>query len=532
MRVLPAGWGDPYAKVQKAPTAYLRILGSAWPPASVVNGESLPTGTTVVNEWSFDIDLDAPLLPGQINTDPKIKVGEAKCTIPQPKGGHLAPWRSGAERTPEAGQCELVLSLDGHNGSTAFVLGRFALNPISGRLSAPTVTVTMKQDLARLQRDHTIPTRQPGVGGWANSLQILAHAAASSGFALAATGGFLTGVDFCYFPRRTDQLVAMQQVVAANLAAMFLTSDGTTLRVLDPNYLRGTGTVLETLQVMGSFEDLVWSQDPNATVDRIEVTYVPPRVTDGPIGPEPPWDTGAIWTAPKGAGIPAGGTYSFEFDPGSFIAPAFSGVDSFPIMVNQRWDGGGSESSLIGTITELSSGNWSVSIPNPTSTGKYLVLPWDRPPHMEDGELVVGLDRGWDVPKGTPSYIPGAQDQASESEGARTLAWGAAADDASNTLSFNLGRLVQHDAYAAEIFNRVVARVTSPTFVVENARVVPNIGRELGDLYRVREPGVGLDQRALVTGIHMSGKAADESGQGAELNQSLSLAMLPLVPGD
>jgi len=530
MRVLPSGWGDPYAKVQKAPTAYLRILGSAWPPASIVNGESLPAGTTVVNEWSYDIDLDAPLLPGQINTDPKIKIGEASCTIPQPRGGYLAPWRSAAERTPEAGQCELVLSLDGHSGSTAFVLGRFALNPINGRLSSPTVTVTMKQDLARLQRDHTIPARQPGVGGWPNSLQILAYAASSSGFSLAATGGFPTGVDFCYFPRRTDQLVAMQQVVAANLAAMFLTSDGTTLRVLDPNYLRGTGAVLETLQVMDSFEDLVWSQDPNATIDRIEVTYIPPRMTNGPIGPAP-WDTGAIWTAPKGVSVPAGGSYSFEFDPGSYAQTATFG-GAFQIVSNERSDGAGNLFVLDGTITELSSGYWSVTILNPSGSPRYLVLPYDRPPYMDDGELVVGLDRGWGVSKGTPSFIPGSQDQASESEGARTLAWGVAADDASNTLSFNLGRLVQHDAYAAEIFNRVVARVTSPTFVVENARVVPNIGRELGDLYRVREPGVGLDQRALVTGIHMSGKAADESGQGAELNQSLSLAMLPLVPGD
>ncbi|MET0886297.1 MAG: hypothetical protein ABWX92_07585 [Mycetocola sp.] len=524
MRSLPAGWPNTYDLVQEAPTVYLRLLDTAWPPASVVDGESLPAGTTIVDEWSINCDLDAPLLPGQINASPKLTIADASCTIPQPKGGLLAPWRTGPEATPPRGRCELVASYDGPSGSTAFLLGRFVLDPIKGRLSDPFLTVTMVQDLIRLRRDHTIPSRKPGGfggGAWANSIEIVQYAAASCGFGFTSEGALLSGLEYCYFPRHTDQLDAMQQIVSANLGALFLSMDGTTVRVLGPEYLKGTGAVVETLDVMDSFEDLSWSQDPNATVDRVEVTYVPPIWDNGPLGPVP-FATGSVWTAPKGQGIPSGAWWSFEFDPGSSIAPVALG-GTFQIVVNANREGTDVQEYLDGNISERSSGNFAVSIYNHTSLGKYLVLPFDVP---------GGAYRGWGVSKGTPSFIPGSQDRATESESSRTLSWGVGADGASNTLSFNLGRLVQHDVYAADIFNRVVARVTSPSFVVDDVRVVPNLGRELGDTYRIQAPEVGFDQRAIVTGIKLSGKNADGSGGGAEIVQSLSLAIMPLVPGD
>lgn len=519
MRALPAGWPSPFDLVQTPPTVYLRLPGSSWPPESVVDGESLPAGTTRVGEWSISCDLDAPLMPGQINTSTKMSIAEASCTIPQPEGGLLAPWRGDGEAPPKSGACELIASYDGPAGSTAFVLGKFTLDPIKGKLSDRFLSLTMVQDLLRLRKWHTIPTRNPVTGGgWGNHFNLLQHAAHTNGFAIHFVGGTFVSVDFAYWPRRTDQLDAMQDAARACLAAMFLSMDGNTIEVRGYDYLAGNGSIVETLNVLDTFEDLSWSQDPGAVADRVEVSYIAPIIDNGPIGPAP-FNTGAVWTAPKGQGIPAGGTWSFEFDPGSFIRPQADG-GTFQIMTNERWDGGGNAFVLTGFITQRSSGQWEVSIPNPSGAGRYLVLPWDRPPYTnDDGDLVVGLDRGWGMAKGTPSFIPGYIDRASDSDGARSVAWGVASDDATNALQFSMGRNVQFDLNAGQLLNTIVSRVQSASWVVDDVNVVPHLGRELADLDRLLLPEAAFDQKAMVTGIKTSG---DNSG----IKQSLSLAIL------
>lgn len=508
MRALPAGWPDPADPVQTPPTVYLRLPGSAWPPASVQGDEELPAGTTRVGSWSIDCDLDAPLMPGQVNATTKFTIATASCTIPQPDGGLLAPWSPGSLAPPKSGRCELIASYDGPAGATAFVLGKFVLDPIKGKLSEKFLSLTMVQDMVRLRKRHQMPT------GATNGAQLLNGAAARNGYSIAYTEGTI-GMFGSYFPQRVDELSAMQETARANLSAIYLSMDGGTIKVLGPTYLLATGAAVETLNVLDSLEDLSWSQDPGGIADRVEVAYIPPRYASAGIGVAP-FNRASVWTAPKDQGIPAGATIAFDFDPGSYIEPVATG-GSFQIMANQNRSGSGGAYVLTGSILQRSSGNFGIWIHNHLGFGVYLVLPWDRGVYSEDGEIVAGIDRGWDVPKGTPSFIPGVIDTASDSE-PTVAAWGVGAEDATNTLRFDFGRNVQTAGDAATRLTHIVGRVTQASYLIEDVNVVPHLGRELGDVSRVLMAENGLDRKCLTTGIKVSG---DNTG----VRQSLTLAL-------
>jgi hypothetical protein len=527
VRAYPAAWPVSDGLADELPTVYFHMVGYAWPPANPDAG--CPAGWAEVSDWEIECELDAPLLPGQIKSDPKFTAATGKCTVEIPQGVVLAPWRAGSERTPDNGKAELWASYDGPTGSTRMLLGQFVLDPMKGNVQNPYLAVTFVQDTIRLRKDHTIPTT---VSSPMIPLRVLEYAATSNGFAFHPIGGLLISSAFIYFPRKTDQLDAMQQIVQANLAAMFLSMDGSTIEIRNHEYLAGSGPVHEVVDVEDQFDKLEWSQDPNAKVDRVEVTYVPPLLDTRPIGPAP-FNTAAAYTVPKGMGIPPGATAVFEFDPGSYIAPLAFGPGfgtplapgSFQIIANQYSSGTGDAYVLNGTITQRSSGNWLVSIPNPHGIGLHLVLPYDPPPRMVSGSWVAPADRGWDAGKSTPSFIPGTIDRATESESAITIAWGAPSDAATNVLQFNMGRNVQYAVDAQRILDLVVVRATNPTYVIEDVQLPLDFRRELADLYRVRAPSYGFDQRALVTKLKLDG---DKN----HIHQTASLAILPLVAGD
>lgn len=508
MRALPAGWPDPNAPVQDAFDVYLHVTGSAWPPASVQGGESLPAGWTRVSEWSVSCDLDAPLMPGQVNAAPKFTVATASCTIPQPVGGMLAPWRAGGERTPASGRCELVASYDGYNGATAFSLGQFILDPIKGKASEPFVSLTMVQDLIRLRHPHGMPMTV----GANTAASYLRNAAARNGYAItfanAEIGSPLVGM---YFPAKTDELSAMQQLTAANLSALYLSLDGQTIRVLDSAYLSGAGTPIATLDVLDSFEDLSWSQDPGAAADRVEVTYVPPTHDASAFGDIPPWDQGTpVYTFPAGARIPGYGTQTYYFDPGTQIFP------TSPAFVSgtSGSDGSGTAVEMPATPVMHTSSYWTVTVYNPSQYSKYFKMIYYPPPR--NGEQWGYFYDGW--PKNTAAALVGTIDRSSP-DSPTVLAWGVAADDATNILRYDLGKAVQSAADASYIFGKVVARVQNPSYVVDDVRVVPHVGRELGDLYRLVAEPLGFDAKAMVTGIKLGG------GPGG-VEQTLTVAVL------
>ncbi|KQY58309.1 hypothetical protein ASD11_01185 [Aeromicrobium sp. Root495] len=508
MRALPAGWPDPSEVVQEPPAVYLRVEDSSWPPASVIDGEALPAGTTRVGEWSVTANLDAPLMPGQINAATQFPIAEASCTIPQSKSGLLAPWRAGDEAPPKSGQCELVASYDGPSGSTAFLLGKFILDPVRGKLSDKFLTLTMVQDLVKLRRANRVKNDWPSAFGSSfGSTSLLQAAALRNGYDISFSAEFGTELDGAYFPRKTDELSAMQEIAAANLGAIFLSLDGTTIRVLDAHYLAGEGSVVETLQVQDRFEDLAWAQDPGAVADRVEVSFVPPDFDDTPWGAAP-FDAAPIFRFPPGAKVAAGATKTFTFDPGTIVFPKFAGPTS--VYSTSARDGNGTSSVdlLVAVVTQVNSSTWKVAVTNDTGGTRYLLAPW-----YPSG--TVGFT---DFPRGTRSAVVGTRDAASVNE-PEVLAWGASESAATNTLTFNLGRNIQDPDDAEWILDRIVARVQSASWTVDDVNVVPHLGREISDLDRLLYPDVDFDATAMVTGITTSG---DSSG----IKQSLSLAIL------
>lgn len=491
MREYPPEWPDTDGFVEQLPTVYVHIVDSAWPPAN--DDMDTPTGWAVCSSWEIECELDAPLLPGQINAAAKFVTAKASCTIPQPAGGMLAPWRAGGEKLPSSGHAELVASHDGPTGATAFLLGRFLLDPIKGKLSDPYLTLTLIQDTLRLRKNHTMP---PSISGGTftaefSPTQLLEHAAAVNNFTLSSTADFPSRVVSSYFSATTEELNAMQEIVAANLGVMFLAMDGATIQVKDADYLLGTGDVVDVLDVSKDFDDLSWSQDLGAAVDRVEVTYQPPVLTGSP---HPTYTTSVgLWTAARGTRILAGGTLRVTFDPGM---PAYWAPLTTVPVANAAPDGTGTILFMSMTITPLTSGAVRLTIANPNGVPAYLVTDDNRP---------------WTI-------SPARQDISSTST-QQTLAWGVSAAASTNTLTFNLGRNIQRTEDAQDILDRIVARVTASTYVLESVRVPLDFRRELADLYRAEASEVEFDSRLLVTGLKLTGSSG-------EIVQTLSAAAL------
>lgn len=506
MRALPAGWPSPSAKKRTPPVVYLRLPGSSWPPASSQGGESLPAGTTRVGEWTIDCDLDAPLMPGQVNASTKFTIAEASCTIPQPKDGLLAPWSPAGQAPPKSGACELVASYDGPTGATAFVLGKFVLDPIKGKLSDGFLTLTMVQDMVRLRKTHGMLNKGT------NGTELLTAAAARNGYGITFTEGMI-GLFGVYFSQKTDELTAMQEIARANLSAIYLSMDGTTIKALGPNYLLATGEPVETFDVLDSFEDLAWSQDPGGIADRVEVAYVQPKFDATPWSEDPNLAAAPVFTMPAGARIASGASQTFTFDPGTIVFPrgwAAGGQPAGYVNGTVNRDGSGGSNTIPVYVTQINTSTWQVTVVNSSFRALYLMAPYTK---VEDGVIVPDIN----FPKNTRAVVVGTIDTATDSE-PTVLAWGAGADDATNTLRFDFGRNVQTFGDAADRLNHIVGRVTQASWLVEDVNVVPHLGRELGDIGRLLLAKQGLDRKSLVTGIKTSG---DSSG----IRQSLSLAL-------
>jgi hypothetical protein len=490
MRSLPAGWPSPSSPLQTAPVVYLHVVAGAWPPASVQDGESLPDGWTRVGQWQIDADLDAPLMPGQVNAGTKFTVASGSCTIPQPRGGMLAPWRAKKERTPKAGACELWASFDGYNGSTKFLLGNFILDPVSGKASEPFLTLTFVQDLVRLRKPHDLPSQivNPPLTDFAfanpvSPTRYLEIAAANNGYTLVTTADFTSRVTSSYLPGTMDELTAIQTIVGANLGAVFQTMDGAKIRVLTADDLLGQGTILATMNVVDSFEDLAWTQDPNASVDRVEVTFIPPSYAGG--------ITLKTIADQKSFGTTATDAAFAYFDPGTAILPDGAQTGTLNVIGPN-----GPETATV-YVFQRSSGAVALGLAV-SSPGSYKV----------NGKQTVTAF----------GNVSGADD-------AVTLAWGESTVNATNTLTFDLGPMIQRRSDAIDILNRIVTRVTSGTYVVEDVKVVPDLRRELGDLLRIDFPEAGLRTRALVTGVKLSGTPGG-------IEQSLTIAALGLTLTD
>src|SRR5690606_262060 len=96
---------------------------------------------------------------------------------------------------------------------------------------------------------------------------------------------------------------------------------------------------------------------------------------------------------------------------------------------------------------------------NRTGSTQYLMAPF-----------ITGGTGTTDYAKNTRAFVTGTIDGAKESEATKTLTWGKSSDTATNTLTFNLGRNIQRREDALAIRDRIVSRITSPTYVLDDVR--------------------------------------------------------------
>lgn len=493
MRTYPAEWPVTDGLNDTLPTIYLHVLDSAWPPANDDLGT--PAGWCEVTDWNIDCGLVAPLMPGQVTASPNYLAAVGGCKIPQPEGHHLAPWRPSPDRTPSTSLVQLWASHDGPTGATAMLLGQFRLDPIKGKLSDPFLSVTFIQDAVRMDKEHDLPASPVDPGNLATAFsptRLLEVAAEGNGFTLNATADFPAQITSSYFPGKTTELAAMQSIVSANLGAMFLSMDGTTIEVKDPDYLLGAGTVVDTIDVSDDLDDLSWSQDPNAAVDRIEVTYR--KVTYSNEVP--------VLTAAKGMKLGNNDAADLVFDPKHAIGPNNVGT-IIGIETNTHADGTGSSFAAPYAYVMLSSGRVALYIVNDTDPATYYLV--DTAGH--------------------PTSFGSATVETSSDDQTRTLAWGAATEDATNTLTFDLGLNIQRKADAQAILDRIVTRVTQPAYVLDDVQLPLDFRRELADLYIATETEVGFNSRAMVTGLKLAGTKDS-------IVQTASLAIMPLRISD
>lgn len=490
MRALPEGWPATDEPDQASPRAYFHMVDGSWPPASTTGaGESLPDGWAEVGQWEEVRELQALLLPGQVRGASGFATATGSCTIKHPDAGMFAPWRRGTERVPAGGECELWLSHDGYDGSTAFLLGSYILAPIKGRALSREITLDLKENLAKFQRPHNLlpgpGDGSVGVSGW----DYLVSSAERLGFAVEYDGSGSDTVQALRFPGEDSVLSTWRDMVSSLLGAFYLSPDGQTAVLRTFDYLSGDAAETETLDVLTQFEDLQWSMDPGEVVDRIVLTYIPAT-----------FGRAVIWTAADGLSVPSLSSITVEFDPTVPVPDAAEGQTT--IDGNAAAVGGGTASSLPVSITVLSSGRFQMKITNPNGSRRYLVTPAGLPSTY----TVTGADTSTDETK-------------------RVLTWGATESKSVNPLSLDMGHVVQSETDAQNILNRVVSRVSTPSTLLPSVRVLPHVGRELTDVCRVDYSSEGLNSKALVTSLTTRG------GPGY-VEQAVGLALLPLLVRD
>lgn len=475
MRTLPAGWPDPLQPAQTVPQVYLHVIDSTWPPAS----GDMPAGYAKVGQWDISRDLVGSALPGQIKGASGFAVSTGKCVIPQPPGGMLAPWRPSAQRTPTSGACELIASYDGPTGATAFVLGRFRLAPMSGKASEPFLTINLVEDLIRLNQPHNLDS------GVTYPLNALSDFIEQSATALSYSTDIdpIAGMYYCsYFSGQTTVRAAWQAIAAASLSAIWLSLDGTTVVGRSAAYLAGEGTIVDTIDAITQLEDVEWTIDPTEAPDRIELSYKKAFRTLEPV---------TIWTAKKGAKIAAGEKLTFTIDP---EFPVGSYYPSFGTYVNTAPDGSDIDDYLIPVdITFISSGRLSIEFTNDTGLDIYLI---------DSAGTRTTIQTIDSAPMSDPI----------------TLTWGVDATEATNTLTIDLGLNVQNDADAAAVLDTILSRISRPS-PLSDIKVVPHLGREIGDLGWLNFPEGGLSTKTITTSIKLTGSPG-------QITQTLSVAML------
>lgn len=505
MRDYPPDWPVTDGLDDTLPTLYLHLIGSLWPPAT----DDLPAGYAEVGSWNIDRDLVGSLLPGQVRAPSGFSVATAGATIGQPAAGRLAPWKTGASKVVPPDRGELIASFDGPTGATAFVLGTFKIDPISGKASEPSLSIELVEEWATLKRRHTTHQQVDSFGGDSHddtdASTFVEQIADDAGFThdIPALGNTMTSI---YFPGETTAMECLQQLLEANLGAAFVTGDGT-IKALTFEQLSGDGDPAGALDVLTEFADLEWVIDPSEAIDFVEIKYSPPQYVEAdPSSTTAQRRAASVWVADVDNAMGPGSVRNYDFDPGgAFGYTELGGSGHYGGDVTgsdvKGTTGGSDELQPDYAIRPKSSGRFVFRLLNSTGHGSFLVNNAD----------------------GLPSFMDTAWFDKPQTDSAKSLTWGVDEANAQNPLTIDFGKLIQNDADAQKILDRIVSRVRLARWRINSVSVKPDLRHEIGDLVWVSFPEEGLSTKALITSVSLA-------GEPGSITQTLDLAILaPLI---
>lgn len=366
-------------------------------------------------------------------------------------------------------------------------------NPVSGTVrvrssasAAWSSTLTQSTTTQGIADDLMIQTRDSG--SYFNAVQVLTRVSDQPAlFAPTNTDLELLGNPISSF--WVEQGMTAREVidgfVGASFGAVWVDVDGT-LIVRDRRYLRGAAPTVEVIDVGDEFEDLQWKVDPAEAADRVEVIYEPASFIA---------ETSPIFEARDpyyvGQGVPLEITVPIDAH--------IYGDPGIEWQANRKSDGTGTvatDDHLFVFISGRTMSTITITIQNLTNLSWYMV---------DDN--------------GSPALTVSA-DAALRFAGAETIGVGVPAGEALRPLQVRAGTGIQSAAYARDLADFLLGITRYAGWRVERVKARFDPRRDIGDIVRLVAADYGLSVKAIVTGIHMSGRAG-------EVRQDLDLAVLP-----
>lgn len=292
---------------------------------------------------------------------------------------------------------------------------------------------------------------------------------------------------------------AIQAIASQTLGAVWMSETGV-LTYRNAATVRGVGTPVETINSLSTAEDMPWEYSEDDVHDRVELTYSPitiETVTDNSL---------TLWESTELIEIAAGATVTLEQDfegaASSLAAWRQMQDESAPMEQFSRWnastskDGGDAPASSALTVTStlVTASRVRITLKNNLSQTLFV------------------SDFGYQ------SLILRANKKASVGA-AITFASGASEETARSPYALDVGTYAGTETQAKNLLAWLAQQSATPRAMLSSVRVVPDPARKLGSIVRVVDPITGLDSRAIITAIDMSGSFGS-------LAQNLTLALV------
>lgn len=273
------------------------------------------------------------------------------------------------------------------------------------------------------------------------------------------------------------------------------------------DYLAGTGSISQSIDVAARVEDLGWSIDPADAADRLELTYTPGGALAQRTG-----EATTIWTAQEAIHLPANEWVSVEipltgpcspvetWDHASFV-PSGSNVDTWPHTILSAMTAltGGTAVNLLlidFRIRRASAGLAVAQIRQRSTGSAWLVDANDAPCLIVKATNVVSFDS------------------------TQTVVRGIEAADSQNAISVELGPWAQSLSVVTEIADYLWGRVAEPAWKATSVRVVLDWTLDIGQIVTLTHADSTLSAKALITKVAYSGSPG-------EIAQTIDVVLLP-----